>query len=212
MTPELIQTAIDNAIARKSKLPMSMMSDPPMLGSIQIRHLLNNLGSLATNYLEHGVHKGGSFSCAVYKNELLTATAVDCFASDATNTVDPAQPIFMANALKYLHEGTTFELIVSDSFEVKPEEIPSEIDLYYFDGNHSYESQRKALTHFKENMAEEFIYVVDDYMLDPVRTGTQDGIKDGGYEVLFEKELVTNHEYDNESWWRGFAVFLLKKV
>jgi len=212
MTPELIQTAINNAIARKSKLPMSMMSDPPMLGSIQIRHLLNNLGSLATHYLEHGVHKGGSFSCAVYKNELVTATAVDCFASDQFNKIDPAQPIFMVNAEKFLHTGTSHELIVSDSFEVNPDQIQMGIDLYYFDGDHSYESQCKALTHFKENMAEEFIYVVDDYMLEDVRKGTQDGIKDGGYEVLFEKELVTAAEYDNESWWRGFAVFLLRKA
>jgi hypothetical protein len=211
MTPKQIQTAIENAIQRKSKLTDEALR-VPMLGSLQIRHLLNNLGSLATHYLEHGVHKGGSFCSAVFQNELLTATAVDCFASDQFNKVDPAMPIFMANAEKFLHPSTSHELIVSDSFEVKPEQIQMGIDLYYFDGDHAYESQRKALTHFKENMAEEFIYVVDDYMLDPVRTGTQDGIKDGGYEVLFEKELVTNSEYDNESWWRGIGLFLLRKV
>lgn len=211
MTPDQIQTAIDRAIQRKSKLTDEALR-VPMLGSLQIRHLLNNLGGLATHYLEHGVHKGGSFCSTVFQNELLTATAVDCFASDATNTVDPAEPIFRANADKFLHPGTTFELIVSDSFAVKPEQIQMEFDLFYFDGDHSYESQRKALTHFKENMAEEFVYIVDDYMLDPVRTGTQDGIKDGGYEVLFEKELVTNSEYDNESWWRGIGLFLLRKV
>lgn len=211
MTPELIETAIENAIQRKSKLTDEALR-VPMLGSLQIRHLLNNLGSLATHYLEHGVHKGGSFCSTVFQNELLTATAVDCFASDATNLVDPAQPIFMNNAERFLHPDTKFRLIVSDSFEVKPEQIQVGIDLYYFDGDHAYESQRKALTHFKENMAEEFVYVVDDYMLDDVKRGTMDGIKQAGYEILFEKELITNSEYDNDSWWRGFAVFLLRKV
>jgi len=211
MTSEQIEIAIHNAIQRKSKLTDEALR-VPMLGSLQIRHLLNNLGSLAEHYLEHGVHKGGSFCSAVFRNELLTATAVDCFASDLFNTVDPAKPIFLANVEKFLHTGTTFELIVSDSFDVKPEQIQQGIDLYYFDGDHSYMSQRKALTHFKDNMADDFVYVVDDYMLDDVRKGTQDGIMDGGYEVLFEKELVTDHEYDNESWWRGFYVALLRKI
>lgn len=210
MTPELIHNAIERSIQRQSKLTDEALR-VPMLGSLQIRHLLNNLGSLATHYMEHGVHKGGSFCSTIFQNQLVTATAVDCFASDKTNEVDPAQPIFLDNAHRFLHPGTTFELIVSDSFEVKPERISNPIDFYYFDAEHSYESQRKALTHFKDSMDEEFVYVVDDYMLDAVRNGTQDGIKDGGYEVLYERELVTDSEYDNESWWRGFMVFLLKK-
>jgi hypothetical protein len=210
MTPELIDLAIERAIARRSKLTDEAMR-VPMLGSLQIRHLLNNLGGLASHYLEHGVHKGGSFCSTVFQNQLLTATAVDSFESDLTNQVDPAEPIFLENANKFLHPGTTFKLIKSDSFAVSPDQIENKIDLYYFDGNHSYEYQRKALTHFKDSMDEEFIYVVDDYALEDVYKGTQDGIKDGKYQILYERELITNHEYDNESWWRGFAVFLLKK-
>jgi len=61
-------------------------------------------------------------------------------------------------------------------------------------------------------MEDEFIYVVDDYALEEVRTGTQDGIEEAGYQKLYERELVTSSEYDNESWWRGFYVALLKKV
>ncbi len=211
MTPELIDLAIERAIQRQSKLTPEAFQ-VPMLGSLQIRHLLNNLGALAENYLEHGVHKGGSFCSTICNNQLLTATAVDSFESDLTNQVDPAEPIFLENANKFLHPGTTFKLIKSDSFAVSPEQIENKIDLYYFDGDHSYESQRKALTHFKDAMDEEFVYVVDDFMLPEVAQGTMDGIKDGGYEVLYQRELVTNHEYDNESWWRGFAVFLLRKV
>lgn len=210
MTPELINLAIERAIARQSKLTPDALR-VPMLGSLQIRHLLNNLGGLASHYLEHGVHKGGSFCSTIFQNQLLTATAVDSFESDLTNKVDPAQPIFIENVDKFLHPGTTFKLIKSDSFAVKPEQIENKIDLYYFDGDHSYESQRKALTHFKDSMDEEFMFCVDDFMLDEVRNGTWDGIREAGYEVLYERELVTNHEYDNESWWRGFAVFLLKK-
>lgn len=210
MTPELIDLAIERAIARKSKLTDEAMR-VPMLGSLQIRHLLNNLGSLASHYLEHGVHKGGSFCSTIFQNQLVTATAVDSFESDLTNNVDPAQPIFIENVDKFLHPGTTFKLIKSDSFAVKPEQIENKIDLYYFDGDHSYESQRKALTHFKSCMEDEFIYVVDDYMLEDVHKGTQDGIEEAGYQKLYERELVTASEYDNESWWRGFAVFLLKK-
>ena len=211
MTPELIHDAIESAINRKSKLTDEALR-VPMLGSLQIRHLLNNLGAMSTHYMEHGVHKGGSFCSTIFQNQLVTATAVDCFESDKNNKVDPAQPIFIDNVDKFIHPGTTFELIVSDSFALSPERILYPIDLYYFDGNHSYDSQRRALTHFKQSMDDEFLYIVDDYMLDDVSKGTQDGIKDGGYEVLFERELVTDHEYDNESWWRGLYLALLRKT
>jgi len=210
MTPELIDLAVERAIARQSKLNHEALR-VPMLGSLQIRHLLNNLGGLASHYLEHGVHKGGSFCSAVFQNQLLTATAVDSFESDLTNQVDPAEPIFLENANKFLHPGTSFKLIKSDSFAVSPDQIENKIDLYYFDGDHSYASQRKALTHFKDVMEEDFIYCVDDYMLEEVRTGTQDGIEEAGYQKLYERELVTSSEYDNESWWRGWYVALLKK-
>jgi len=211
MTPEQIDLAIERAIQRQSKLTPEAFQ-VPMLGSLQIRHLLNNLGALAENYLEHGVHKGGSFCSTICNNQLVNAIAVDSFESDLTNKVDPAEPIFLSFVEKHLHPGTTFKLFKSDSFALDPSQIEVPIDLYYFDGDHSYESQRKALTHFKDSMDEEFIYVVDDYMLEEVRTGTQDGIEEAGYQKLYERELVTSSEYDNESWWRGFYVALLKKV
>ncbi len=211
MTPELIDLAVERAIARQSKLSPDAMR-VPMLGSLQIRHLLNNLGGLASHYLEHGVHKGGSFCSTIFMNPLLTATAVDSFESDLTNQVDPAEPIFLENVNQFLHPGTTFQLIKSDSFAVDPAEIEYPIDLFYFDGDHSYESQKKALTHFASAMDTEFIYCVDDYMLEEVRKGTQDGIEEAGFQKLYERELVTSSEYDNESWWRGWYVALLKKT
>jgi hypothetical protein len=43
-----------------------------------------------------------------------------------------------------------------------------------------------------------------------------EGIKEGGYEILFQQELLNPEGFPedahlNDHWWRGYAVFLLKK-
>ena len=82
---ELIEEAIEKAIRRESKLTPFAMS-VPMLGSLQIRHLLNNLGAISKSFLDVGSHRGGSYCSAVFKNNNLDdVAAVDSWASDAIN-------------------------------------------------------------------------------------------------------------------------------
>jgi len=205
-----IQSAIARADRFESKLTPAALN-VPMLGSLKIRHLLNNLGAISKNYLECGVHKGGSFCSTIFNNPLTSATAIDCFVSDETNEDDKAQPQFIANASKHVHSETMFTLITNDTFKVPTSDIPLPVDFYYFDAGHSEDEQRMALTYYLPTMADVFIYCCDDYMLPEVRKGTQDGIMECRLKVLFEQEMITHHEYDNESWWRGFYVALLGK-
>jgi len=207
---EQLKQAIENGINRKSKLTHYALM-VPALSALNIRHLLNDFGSISTICCDHGSHVGGSFCSMVFGNEnLKTAIAIDSWASDhmggQVHEVD-----FRKNAVAFTPINVRIEIVKSDSFDVDLAKLPKGIDLYYFDGSHDYDSQRRALTYYLPNMADEFIFCVDDYMLDEVRNGTQQGIKDSGCEVLFEQEFVTDHEYDNESYWRGWYVALLKK-
>lgn len=207
---ELIKEAIEKALNRQSKLDEAAMSVPGLM-SLNIRHLLNNFGAISTIVCDHGSHVGGSFCSMVYKNtNIKHAISIDSWLSDETegNTFEAD---FRQNATKCVPATTTLQVVKRDSFEVDLNDLPKDIDLYYFDGTHSEEHQCRALTYYLPAMAETFMYCVDDYMLPEVKEGTARGLKETGVEILFEQEFVTDHEYDNETFWRGWKVFLLKK-
>lgn len=230
---KLIQEAIEKADRFESKLTPEVIQ-VPFLGSLKIRALLNNLGAISTNYLEVGCHKGGSFCSTLYNNPLGLAIAVDNWESDNVLGQDKALDQFIENTGRYKHLLTYRSIIKSDCFNVdfnahpwniinndelkvvSKQEIHFKIDLYNFDAGHSYDEQRKALTYYKEYLADEFIYCCDDWQYGQVKEGTIDGIKDGGYEILFEQELLnpegyTEDQHLNMHWWRGYYVALLKK-
>lgn len=209
---EDIQMAIFNAEKRNSKMTQQAW-DVPALASIQGRHLLNNLGAISSHYLEIGVHKGGTFCSTVCGNKLLSAVAIDSFASDEPNHNDQAEPQFMANSKLLLEPETDFMFIKNDSFKVDLSIIPPNVDFYFFDGSHSREDQKNALLYYKPVLAETFIYACDDWDYGDVKEGTSEGVLQGGYEILFHEELhgAIPGEHDNDSWWRGYWVALLKK-
>jgi hypothetical protein len=206
-----LKLAIENADQLKSELPGEQYQ-VPALTSLRIRHLLNSIGKLGTQYLEVGVHKGGTFTASVSNNSNLKEIfAVDSFESDKENENDKAQPQFVYWANKLKSPESNFTLIVSDSFQVDLSLLPKGIDIYLYDGDHSEEYQRKALTYFKDNLADEFIFLCDDFDWDEVQQGTRKGIEDAGYIILFEQYMASKGSHDNDSWWNGFYVALLKK-
>lgn len=213
MTTEQKIQAIKEAI-EKAKNHQSKMDDTawsvPALSSLKIRHLMNNLGAISTRYFECGVHKGGLFCSTISNNpNLLIATANDSFASDETNE-EKAWPQFIFNSGKCKSEKTEFAVIVGDTFEVDPSIIVGPIDLYLFDADHSYESQRKAMTRFLPAMADEFIVCVDDFDWPDVAAGTIKGLDEANIEIVYSKWFKGN-DHDNDGWWNGFYVALIKK-
>lgn len=205
----LIRDAIERASLRQSKLAGDAIM-VPALSSLSIRHLMNNLGAISTRYLESGTHKGGLFCSTLHGNDnLLSATANDNFASDEGSD-DKAMPQFLSNVRDYKSAQTEVSLIIGDTFEVDVEDIIAPVDLYLFDADHSYESQRRAVTYFLPAMADEFIMCVDDWDWEDVSKGTRDGLAEAPVDVLFE-EIWKGNNHDNEGAWNGFAVFLLRK-
>lgn len=210
-----IKEAINKADRFESKLSAQAIM-VPFLGSLKIRALLNNLGELATHICDIGCHKSGSMSSMLYgNNNIKSATAIDSWASDETNE-DKAYPQFLENTQKFKPAITELNVIVGDCWEIDLSLIPNKIDLYSYDAGHSRIEQRDALIYYKDMLADEFIFVCDDWAYQQVKEGTLEGIKDGGYEVLFEKELLnpegsTEDDHLNDHWWRSYAVFLLKK-
>lgn len=207
---EAIKTAIAKSLNRQSNLTEEAMLVPGLM-SLNIRHLLNNFGAISTVVCDHGSHVGGSFCSMVYgNNNIKTAIAIDSWASDETEGMN-YEKAFRENAGKCVPKNTELMVVKSDSFSVDLNTLPKGIDLYYFDATHSFEAQRDGLLYYLPVLADVFIFCVDDYMLPEVEAGTQEAIKQSGCEVLYERKFETDHEYDNESFWRSWYCCILKK-
>ena len=212
---EAIKEAIEKADQFQSNLQPEAF-EVPFLGSLKIRALLNNLGALATHVADIGCHKSGSLCSMLYGNgNIKSATAIDSWESDATNE-DQAYPVFLEYTNRFKPADTELNVIVSDCWKVDLSMIPNKIDLYSYDAGHKRNEQRDALIYYKDMLADEFIFVCDDWAFEEVKEGTLEGIKEGGYEILFEQELLnpegsTEEDHLNDHWWRSYFVALLKK-
>lgn len=202
---EQIKQSIENAEQGISKLTPEVLSIGGYTSN-KIRHLLNNLGTNAIKYFEIGSHLGSTFCSTVYKNEnIQLALACDNYSefNDGKPKVD-----FLNNAHKFCK--SEWHLIQQDAFTIKG--LHMKPDLYLYDGSHSEFAQRMALVHFYNMLTDEFVYLVDDYQWKAVKTGTQDGIKECGFQVLFEQELGMETPSSGIEYWNGMYIALLKKT
>lgn len=208
---ELIESAIEKADRFDSKIKSLPAYEVPALASLKIRCLLNNLGEIATNYMECGVHRGGTFCSTIACNSnIKKAFAIDSWASDHMDgQIHELQ--FLSAANSNISKDTELIVIKEDCFSVDLSKINESIDMFLYDAGHSRYDQKNALVYYYPVLANEFIYLCDDWQFEQVKEGTMDGIKEMGFHILFEKELLTDKEYNNESWWRGYYVALLKK-
>lgn len=205
----LIVDAIEKAKRRESKLNKAALEVPSMT-SLNIRHLLNNLGAISTNYLECGTHLGGHFCSVVYNNShLKDATAIDNFSEFYKDGITQKECI--SNMQAFTPGGVETHLIEDDCFVVDYLK-KDHFDLYNYDAQHTESSQQRAVSHFLQNLKEEFIMVVDDWSFPGVESGTRNGIKLSELDILFEEILITpdGEEY-NEHWHNNFAVFYLRQ-
>ncbi len=201
-----IQTSLASAIDKKSKLIPDTFKVPSMSGERQ-RHLLNNIVSLPkSNYLEIGVHKGGTFISAMYGNTC-HGTAIDNWCEFDQEGLSKKE--FYENTKKFL-QPSNYNVLEQDCFSVDLS-ILDTTNIYLYDGNHSEYAQAKALEYYYPILAETFIFMVDDWKWQQVQNGTRKAIEKMNFKNLFELELITDKDGDAENWWNGFFVCVLQK-
>lgn len=195
---EQIELAIQAALRRESKLTDAAMM-PGGFTSPEIRHLMNLLGAMSNNYLELGILRGALSVATAFKNDHLDITLCDNWSefNESDGRID-----FFRNHEKFIPTATVLE---KDCFTIKRNEVPNSVDLYLYDAGHGLEEQQKAITYFKDFMADQFIFCVDDFNWPQVKQGTINGLQESGLNVLSHWELT------GAEWWNGYAVYLLKK-
>ena len=205
---EHVKRSIKNAEVGKSNLTKEVLHLSG-LSSSKVRHLLNNLCTLPNSYyLEIGVYQGSTFISALYNN---TNTLIDAIAIDNWSEFGFQKNIFLKNCTEFI-KNEPFKFFEINSFEANVLEIfDNPITIYFYDGEHSVEAQKKAFTYYNTVFANTFIAVVDDWNWQQVRTGTQQAFKELGYKVLYEKELPASYVGDLENWWNGVYIAVIQK-
>ena len=182
------------------------------LSSSRIDKLLNELGKISTAYLEIGCLAGRTFSSAIYGNKL-KAYAVDNWKdgiSSENGTIDikVTKEGFVNNIIPYKGDNT-IKVFDCDFIDVDKNNIKN-IDLFFYDGEHSYESTKLAVEYFADTFAEECILLFDDANWDGVVEGAAAGIQKAGLTIQYEKKMLNNIE-DEKMWWNGVYIVVVKK-
>lgn len=198
-----ISKCIKNAEREISRLNKDILKIEGMSSKFN-RHLLNNLGSGFDrfNYLEIGVHKGSTYISSLYGNNVIDAWAIDDWSEFQDQT-----PYFLDNCKKF---DIPVNFINADCFTVDTSKI-RDINFYLYDGNHWTDKTARGLTYFYDSFDDEFLYVVDDFDWESVRQGAEIGIKECNFKIKYENYLASNIGNNENGWWNGLGIYILKK-
>ena len=170
------------------------------LNGESVRHLLNCLCQHPdVKYLEVGLNVGSTF-CSALRGNSVTAIGMDDWSYHGREEFMPR--------LEAARGFNKVEIIEGDCFT---KDIGWEQpNVFFYDGDHSYESQRKALTHFTPQLNQFFVYLCDDWEhptdLQGVQLGTAQGIKDAKLRTHFQTVLR------GPGWHFGLAAYLFERM
>lgn len=203
-----VNYSIQLAEKEQSKLGAGQLAIHGM-SSPKVRHLLNNLCNLPkATYLEIGCWKGSTLIAALSGNErqLQDAVAIESFSAFGQPREEFFQNVktFIPFAPLRFFEAECFSIDKAATFRYP-------INVYFYDGNHDFLSQHKAFSDFNAFFDDVFIAVVDDWNWGEVRDGTRTAFKELGYQILFEREFLTNSNGDMNSWWNGLYVGVIRR-
>lgn len=245
-----VENAIKNADGLLTKLGRDQF-DVIGMSSTKVRIFLNEIIKPDTKYLEIGVWAGSTFVAALHGNTPLSAIAIDNFSEftddinvntkkvnfetslediaklaeeEALNPVQPSSAFF--DNLKK-NNISNYKFINSDCFKLNPEDKESikDINVYLYDGGHTAEDHKNALTYYLDNMSDIFILIIDDWNFPPVKEGTAIGLQETNLKIHKHWELPANSyrkvviddkeveifDGDASQWWNGYYVAVCEK-
>lgn len=201
---------VTDALIDSVVLPVKV--EVPGLTSPRVKQLLNYLAARSNKYLEVGSFLGATMCSALLNNDI-TAYAVDnwernILPANGVDLPENKKSSFIDNVRNFKGSNTV-KVFDCDFNKVDLKEL-SNIDLFFYDGDHSEESTKQALKYFAPALADVSIVIFDDANWDGVVSGATLGIKESGLSVLYEKKVL-NSEEDPSQWWNGLYILVLAK-
>lgn len=209
---EHTKQSIEKAFNNISKLSSDILTIEGMSGD-KTRHLYNNICDLSgSTYVEVGTWKGSSFISAMYKNENTYGISIDNWSEFGGPKAD-----LIHNVNKYLVNNNV-KLLDKDCWLINETDINKSIDIYMYDGAHTYEDQKKAITYYHKFFSKHVIIMVDDWACDwvHVKKGTLDGISEMNLKVHYSHEIglvnTLGHHTGGDTFWNGCGVFVCERL
>jgi len=103
------------------------------------------------------------------------------------------------NNVKRFNQYNRVACLEVDCWTVDTSKLPK-FNIYVYDGGHTSEDHYKSLTHYLPCMDSTFIFIVDDWNADHVRSGTLAAMKDLGLNVVHEIEHRTTFDGSHPDW------------
>jgi len=203
-----LKTCIDKANNNISNISEHAITLHGMSGK-KFRHLLNNLCSGPyTRYLEIGLWQGSTFCSAISNNEQNIEYA---YGVDNWSEFGGPKQQFLNNYERYKKEN--YHIINDNCFNIDLKD--KKFNIFFYDGDHSFEMTKKCLEYFKKNLDKQFILIIDDWNANHINDAIRVGIAEFGYIVEYEQSYFTIDQHgmpyaDPETWWNGCFVTLLK--
>jgi hypothetical protein len=184
------------------------------LTSTRVQSLINGLAKSSSKYLEIGSYQGATAAAALKGNNL-HAYFVDTWQeapqavregwnTPSTNSLEE----FKKNIEPYKGSNKVF-ISNSDMFKVNVKNI-LDIDLFFYDGPHDFESTRNAVKYYSSVFANHSILIFDDANWTEVVQGAYKGILESGLKILYSKKVLNSLESDTE-WWNGLYIVVVEK-
>lgn len=197
----------------RSKIWHSNILEISGMSTKEVRILLNELVTEETRYLEIGLYKGSTFVSAMLKNNPKLSIGIDSFEDFEDESGDTIYQAFLNNCSQFNIQN--FSLIRKNSFELSAEQKNQikDIDLYFYDGGHSYRDHYLALKYFYDNLSDQFIFIVDDWAHPEAKHGTLLAIKN--MPIKIHKEWILGKSQHDKSkglnWHNGLYIAVLEK-
>lgn len=218
-----VNASIDYALRNMSVLPAELVERRGLSG-VQFRVFMNNLGSWAggLRYLEVGVFSGSTLFSMLYNN-MIHAVAIDKWSDPILGANDKMKAEVLAS-LEFIQGDNTVTVIDKDCFEVvKTEEGRNQIisglggqkaNVYFYDAGHREIDHFMGLINFYDVLDDNiFVYIVDDWNVERVRTSTHAAIAVLSLIELYKFELFTagNDDAQPTLWHNGVVVYVFAK-
>jgi len=188
--------------------------DIPGLTSTRVQSLINGLAKESLKYLEIGSYQGATAAAALLGNTI-EAYFVDIWQeapqavregweTPKTNTLEE----FKNNIAQYKGNNKIF-ISNSDMFKVNVSKI-SDIDLFFYDGPHDFESTKNAVKYYSSVFANQSILIFDDANWTEVVQGAHKGIIESGLKILYSKKILNSLESEKD-WWNGIYILVVER-
>lgn len=195
ISPLAAQThaVLQAAIAKNDLDPDAGIYSIDGMSGKKYRYFINTLIGAVPNarYLEVGSWMGSTLCSAVHGNQV-AAVAID----DWSEFFGPKEE-FLANVRRFTTPGAEVTFIEGDFRGVDYTKLPGPFNVYLFDGPHEAIDQFQGLSLALPCLAEQFVFIVDDWNWQRVRDGTTAAIGQCGLSILYAAAVRTTN--DNNS-------------